>query len=63
MINQEQIKKYNELIKLSIKTMSVLKGGNYEMKSIHIENCKKDIKFFKMMKNKLSIENKELEKG
>ncbi len=54
------IKKYNELIKLSIEIKSVWQKGSYSEKQKEIENCNKDIEFFKLMKkkiNKKQIEN------
>lgn len=48
-----QTAKYNELIKLSIKQISEWKKGSFERKALQIENCKKDIQFFKLMKSRL----------
>ena len=45
--------KYNELIKLSVKTMSMWKKGSYSFKAREVERCKKDIFFYKTMKKKL----------
>jgi len=48
------IKKYNELIKIAVETISVWKKGSYQNKAKEIESCKRDIVFFKSMKTKLT---------
>jgi hypothetical protein len=54
MSSKEDLKiKYNELIKLSIKTMQIFKNGSYEFKAKEIERCKNDIEFFKSQKKKI----------
>ena len=56
--NEKKVKKYNELIKLSLDIMMIWKKGNYTHKAIQIENCKKDIAFYKMMKSRIITEKK-----
>lgn len=51
--NSKLIKKYNELIKLSLDIMLIWKKGSYERKAIQIESCKRDIAFYKKMKSEL----------
>ena len=54
-MSSEIVNKYNDLIKLSINIIQIWKNGNYQFKQKEIENCKKDIEFFKKQKQKYSI--------
>lgn len=49
----ELVKKYNELIKLSIQIKSIFNKGNYTEKQKQIKICENDIEFYKTMKRKI----------
>jgi len=47
------IKKYNDLIKVSVKIRSTWSRSNFKFKQYQIDNCDKDVEFYKMMKKKI----------
>jgi hypothetical protein len=52
MVREEILKCYNQLIRMNVEEMQIWKKGNYEFKQKQIDQCKKDIEFYKSMKKR-----------
>ncbi len=54
MTKQEEIlKHYNQLIKMNVEEIQIWKRGSWKHKQYQIFICKKHIKFYKTMKQKI----------